>query len=252
MAYTLFISDLHLDAERPHHLMALEALLDQHAGKADALYILGDLFEVWIGDDDDNDFNLSAISLFKTFSASGSKLYFMHGNRDFLLGDTFAEQTGGQLVPEGTVADLYGTQTLLLHGDCLCIEDEKYQQFRAMVRNPQWQQEMLSKPLEERRVIAQGMRMQSKQSAANNADNIMDVTESEVIKVMEEAGVHDLIHGHTHRPGRHAYEIAGRKVERVVLGDWTEQQGWVAAIDPEGEVSLESFAIGMEQRTQKT
>src|SRR5690606_7778770 len=140
MSYSLFISDLHLDAARPEHVAALQALLEEHAGEAEALYVLGDLFEAWIGDDDDSDFNRNVIALFRAFSERGSKLYFMHGNRDFLLGERFAEQTGGTLLPEGTVIDLYGTPTLLLHGDSLCTADEKYQQFRALVRTPAWQQ----------------------------------------------------------------------------------------------------------------
>jgi len=241
MPYSLFISDLHLDASRPHHLVALEALLDEHGGKCDALYILGDLFETWIGDDDDADFNLSVIRLLNTFSQSGSKLYFMHGNRDFLLGDAFAAATGGMIIPEGTVVDLYGTPALLLHGDCLCTGDEKYQQFRAMVRQPAWQQDLLAKSLEERRAIAQGMRMQSQQNNANKAENIMDVTESEVANVMREAQVKDLIHGHTHRPNVHQVALGDDVGTRWVLGDWGTT-GWLIRAS-EDDIELTSFEI---------
>ena len=240
MSYSLFISDLHLDASRPHHLAALEALLDEHAGKADALYVLGDLFEAWIGDDDDSDFNLRAIAAFRQFS-SRSKLFFVHGNRDFLLGERFAEATGGEILAEGTVVDLYGTPTLLMHGDSLCTADEKYQQFRAMVRQSAWQQEMLAKPLAERRTIADGMRMQSQQNNENKAENIMDVSEDEVVRVMDEAGVRDLIHGHTHRPNVHQVKLADSVGTRWVLGDWGDS-GWLIRAS-EDDLELTSFEI---------
>lgn len=242
MNYTLFISDLHLDPDRPEHLEALKALLEKHAGEADALYVLGDLFEVWIGDDDDNDFNREAIEAFRRFSDRGSRLYFMHGNRDFLLGERFAKETGGELLPEGTVADLYGRRVLLMHGDSLCTGDAAYQQFRAMTRNPEWQRETLAKPLEERRTIARGMRMQSLNDSANKAENIMDVTPEEVVYAMEEAGVRDLIHGHTHRPQVHDVALSEGNGKRWVLGDWG-RLGWQIMADPERGLRLESFAI---------
>ncbi|SOC14102.1 UDP-2,3-diacylglucosamine hydrolase [Alloalcanivorax xenomutans] len=231
MSYTLFISDLHLDPARPEHLAALERLLEEHAGKTDALYVLGDLFEAWIGDDDDAPFNRQAIDAFRRFSDAGSTLYFMHGNRDFLLGEQFAAQCGGQLLDEGTVVDLYGTRALLMHGDSLCTLDTAYQQFRALARNPQWQQAMLAKPLEERRAIAQGMRMQSQGNNANKAENIMDVTPEEVVRVMNEAGVKHLIHGHTHRPAVHEVPLSGGTGTRWVLGDWGDLSWWIIADD---------------------
>ncbi|MGI9574777.1 UDP-2,3-diacylglucosamine diphosphatase [Alloalcanivorax xenomutans] len=231
MSYTLFISDLHLDPARPEHLAALERLLEEHAGKTDALYVLGDLFEAWIGDDDDTPFNRQAIDAFRRFSDAGSALYFMHGNRDFLLGEQFAAQCGGQLLDEGTVVDLYGTRALLMHGDSLCTLDTAYQQFRALARNPQWQQAMLAKPLEERRAIAQDMRMQSQGNNANKAENIMDVTPEEVVRVMNEAGVKHLIHGHTHRPAVHEVPLSGGTGTRWVLGDWGDLSWWIIADD---------------------
>lgn len=242
MSYQLLISDLHLDAARPEHLAALKALLSRHAGKADALYVLGDLFEAWIGDDDDSDFNLAAIAAFRAFSDAGSQLYFMHGNRDFMLGQGFCEQTGGKLLNEGTVVDFYGTQVLLMHGDSLCTLDEKYQAFRSMVRNPQWQADMLAKPLEQRRMMAQMMRMQSSQNNANKSSNIMDVTPDEVVRVMNEAGVSHLIHGHTHRPAVHDVALAHGAGKRWVLGDWG-QLGWQIVADSDTGLRLESFAI---------
>ena len=233
MSYTLFISDLHLDSSRPQHLDTMDALIGKHAGKAEALYVLGDLFETWIGDDDDAEFNLRAEAIFRRFSDAGGKLFFMHGNRDFMLGEQFAERCGGALLAEGSVVDLYGRPTLLLHGDSLCTMDEKYQQFRAMVRNQTWQKDMLAKSLQERRMIAQFMRMQSQQGNANKADNIMDVTPEEVIRVLDEAGVRDMIHGHTHRPAVHDLEAANGPGKRYVLGDWNETL-WYVQADAEG------------------
>ena len=242
MSYTLFISDLHLDPARPEHLEALKNLLAQHQGKTDALYVLGDLFEAWIGDDDDTPFNLEAIAAFRQFSDSGSKLYFMHGNRDFMLGNDFANACGGTLLDEGTVVDLYGTAVILMHGDSLCTLDTEYQQFRAMSRSPQWQQGMLSQPLEQRRMIAQGMRMQSQGNNANKADNIMDVTPEEVIESLEAAGVQHLIHGHTHRPDVHDVSLSDVTGNRWVLGDWGKL-GWQIVADSERGLRLESFDI---------
>ena len=241
MTYSLLISDLHLDPARPEHLAALETLLDNHTGKADRLYVLGDLFEAWIGDDDDSPFNRQAIDAFRRFSDAGSELFFMHGNRDFLLGDKFADDCGGVLLDEGTVADLYGTRALLMHGDSLCTEDHAYQQFRAMARDPQWQQGMLTKPLEERRALAQGMRMQSQGNNANKPENIMDVTPAEVVRVMEDAGVRHLIHGHTHRPAVHDVDLKDGTGTRWVLGDWGELGWWIVA-DSDG-LRLEHWEI---------
>ena len=241
MTYSLLISDLHLDPARPEHLAALETLLDNHAGKADRLYVLGDLFEAWIGDDDDSPFNRQAIDAFRRFSDAGSELFFMHGNRDFLLGDKFADDCGGVLLDEGTVADLYGTRALLMHGDSLCTLDTAYQQFRTMARNPQWQQGMLAKPLEERRALAQGMRMQSQGNNANKPENIMDVTPAEVVRVMEDAGVRHLIHGHTHRPAVHDVALKDGTGTRWVLGDWGELGWWIVA-DSDG-LRLENWEI---------
>ena len=241
MTYSLLISDLHLDPARPEHLAALETLLDNHAGKADRLYVLGDLFEAWIGDDDDSPFNRQAIDAFRRFSDAGSELFFTHGNRDFLLGDKFADDCGGVLLDEGTVADLYGTRALLMHGDSLCTEDHAYQQFRAMARDPQWQQGMLAKPLEERRALAQGMRRQSQGNNANKPENIMDVTPAEVVRVMEDAGVRHLIHGHTHRPAVHDVALKDGTGTRWVLGDWGALGWWIVA-DGDG-LRLEKWEI---------
>lgn len=242
MSYSLLISDLHLDPARPGHLHALEALLQRHAGQAERLYVLGDLFEAWIGDDDDGDFNRRVITAFRAFSDAGGELFFMHGNRDFLLGEHFAAACGGTLLDEGTVVDLHGTPALLMHGDSLCTHDTAYQQFRTMVRHPQWQQMMLAKPLAERRALAEGMRAQSQDNNANKADNIMDVTPEEVIRVMDAAGVRHLIHGHTHRPAVHDIALAHGQGKRWVLGDWGDKGWWIVA-DEEKGLRLESEDI---------
>lgn len=242
MSYTLFISDLHLDAERPEHLTALKTLLADHGGRADALYVLGDLFEVWVGDDDDDPFVRDAVEAFRRFRDSGSGLYFMHGNRDFLLGEQFERDTGGELLDEGTVVDLYGRPALLMHGDSLCLDDTEYQAARKMVRDPQWQQMMLAKPLAERKAFAAMQRQKSKAHQENQAANITDVTPEEVVRVMEEAGVRDLIHGHTHRPNVHDVDLADGPGKRWVLGDWG-QQGWRIVADAERGIRLESFRI---------
>ena len=243
MSYSLFISDLHLDAERPWHLDALESLLKEHAGRCDALYILGDLFETWIGDDDDDPFYRRAIAAMRRFSDSSSQLYFMHGNRDFLLGKVFLRDTGGELIPEGSCIDLYGEPTVLVHGDSLCIDDHKHQAWRQQALSAEWQQEMLAKPLAERRMIAQMLRMQSMQGNANKPENIMDVTPAEVVRVLEEHGARQMIHGHTHRPAVHEIQLSdGSPAKRWVLGDWN-QDGWKILADSENGLSLQRFAV---------
>ena len=220
MSRTLFISDLHLDPARPAVITALAEFL-QHNTDCHALYILGDLFEAWVGDDDDAPLAVDIAHLFRAFTSAGPRLYLMVGNRDFMLGQDFCQSVGASLLQDPTVIDLYGTQTLLMHGDSLCTSDQEYMQFRAMVRSAQWQTQMMTSPIEDRRALAAQLRTMSKDASSNKAEDIMDVTPAEVDKVMSEAGVDRLIHGHTHRPARH--KVAGG--ERVVLGDW-ESHGW--------------------------
>ncbi len=224
MSRTLFISDLHLDASRPHITGALADFLRDNSD-CDALYILGDLFEAWVGDDDDAPLCLEVAALLHAFSAAGPKLFIMVGNRDFLLGEDFCASTGATLLPDPTVIDLYGTPTLLMHGDSLCTRDEEYMAFRAQARDPRWQAQLLSQPLEERRALAARLRIMSSEANSNKAEDIMDVTPSEVDRVMAEADVTRLIHGHTHRPGRHSVAHG----ERVVLGDWTATGWYISA-----------------------
>jgi UDP-2,3-diacylglucosamine hydrolase len=225
---TLFISDLHLDAARPEATVALAALLAKHE-HCDALYILGDLFEAWIGDDDDTPLALDTCTLLRAFSDTGPALYLMQGNRDFLLGERFASRAGAILLPDPTVIDLYGQATLLMHGDTLCTGDTDYQTFRTLVHKPQWQAEALNLPLTERREMASQLRGMSKDANSNKAQDIVDVTVQEVIRAMKQHGVKQLIHGHTHRPARHDVETG----TRWVLGDWGEQ-AWIASASPTG------------------
>ena len=187
---------------------------------AQALYILGDFFDAWIGDDDDAPLNAQVAAELKTLSDAGTQIFLMHGNRDFLLGKTFAASAGAQLLDEGTVIDLYGNPTLLLHGDSLCTGDTDYIAFRQQVRSPQWQQQILAQPLAARRALAAQLREKSQEMNSLKAEDIMDVTEAEVVHVMREANVTRLIHGHTHRPARHPLVIDGKSAERIVLGDW--------------------------------
>ncbi len=238
---TLFISDLHLDEKRPDIVRAFLHFLDDKAVKADALYVLGDLFEAWVGDDDDAELARSSVTAFRKLSDSGTKLYFLHGNRDFLLGQRFAEETGGTLLTDPCKIDLYGTSTLLMHGDSLCTADTEYQTLRLQLRSPEWQQQLLSQPLAARRQLAEQLRMASSEATSNKAEDIMDVTPSEVVKALSEHNCKRLIHGHTHRPARHPLNVDGQNAERIVLGDW-DTHLWYLRASADG-LALEKEAI---------
>ena len=218
----LFISDLHLDDERPATTRAFLHFLQQEARDADQLYILGDFFESWIGDDDSSPLIDTVTAALRDLSASGTELFIMQGNRDFLLGENFCHAVGAKLLADPTVITLAGEPTLLMHGDSLCTADSEYMAFRQMARSDAWQQEVLAKPLEERRALARQLRMASFEANSNKADDIMDVTPEEVSAQMVAAGCLRLIHGHTHRPNHHAITIDGSEGDRWVLGDWVE------------------------------
>ncbi|WP_438863446.1 UDP-2,3-diacylglucosamine diphosphatase [Neptunicella sp.] len=235
---TLFIADLHLSESRPDITAAFIHFMQQQAIHADALYVLGDLFEVWIGDDEITPLNTQVIQAFKQLTSQQVPVYFIHGNRDFLIGRRFAKATGVILLPEHHVIDLYGQPTLIMHGDSLCTLDVAYQKFRKKSRSWWWQAGILSLPLFIRHKIGQNARQKSQQSNMNKSDNIMDVTESEVITQMEQHQVQTLIHGHTHRPAIHSLEINGQPAKRIVLGDWYEQ-GSCLKVTPES-ILLES------------
>jgi UDP-2,3-diacylglucosamine hydrolase len=218
--HTLFISDLHLHESRPQITRAFFHFLQTQAVHAEALYILGDFFDAWIGDDDDSELSCQVADALSQLRQRGVALYFMHGNRDFLLGENYANKAGMTLIPDGTVIDLYGTATLLVHGDALCTDDKDYQQFRAMVRSADWQQQVLAQPIAARRTLAAQLRDKSQSMNSLKAADIMDVTPAEVVNQMEQTQVQLMIHGHTHRPARHALVANNKPAERIVLGDW--------------------------------
>lgn len=231
---TLFISDLHLSAERPEITGLFFDFLAHEARSAEALYILGDFFEYWIGDDaiEQPEYR-PIVAALRALADAGTPIHVMHGNRDFLLGERFARASGCRLIPDPTRIDLYGTPTLLMHGDTLCTDDVGYLAFRRMVRNEAWQREFLARPVAERDAMARGARAQSRESTAAKAPEIMDVTQPAVLEALRAHGVRHLIHGHTHRPAAHAFALDGAPAHRLVLGDWYEQ-GSVLRCDARG------------------
>lgn len=230
---TLFISDLHLDDSRPHITTLFERYLaSDEVRHADALYILGDLVEAWVGDDDDAPLPQRIARATSAVRDAGVPVYFMAGNRDFLLGDAFAARAGFTIVEDGAVHDLYGVPTLLMHGDVLCTDDVAYQQMRSQVRAPEWKKQVLSMPLEARRALAAKARAESRAYTSSTQETLMDVNAQAVAQAMRNAGVRHLIHGHTHRPAVHHFDLDGQTAERIVLGDWYEQ-GSVLRITPE-------------------
>ena len=222
MSQTLFISDLHLDPKRPHIIAAFCRFLEDHTS-IDALYILGDLFEYWIGDDDPATGLESAISSIRKLSTSGVPVYFIHGNRDFLIGKKFAKQTKCKILQEETIIDLYGTPTLLMHGDTLCTDDIAYQKYRKKARNPLIQKTLLMLSVKRRLKMADALRNKSKTAIAGKPEEIMDVNQSAVERVMQKHHVSQLIHGHTHRPAVHEFTLNNENYKRYVLGDWYDQ-----------------------------
>lgn len=221
MTQTLFVSDLHLDNKRPHIVAAFCRFLHENSD-IDALYILGDLFEYWIGDDDPAEGLEPAIEALRNFSTSGTPIYFIHGNRDFLIGKQFAKQTNCKILAEETVIDLYGTPTLIMHGDTLCTDDVAYQNYRKKVRNPFIQKILLLLSVKQRLKIAAGLRNKSKTATQAKPESIMDVNQQTVEQMMQKHNVMHLIHGHTHRPAEHEFTMADSNFTRIVLGDWYE------------------------------
>ena len=219
----LVVSDLHLDASRPEIARQFEGFLDGPARKAQVLYVLGDLFEVWIGDDDPDPHKRGVIVAFKRLSDSGVKLYFMHGNRDFLLGERFCREAGGELLTDPSIAEAHGKRVLLTHGDALCTDDGPYQRLRAAVREPRWQREFLSLNVAQRESLAAEARAGSKAHTAAQGEMLMDVNSAAVERVFREANIDTLVHGHTHRPGVTTSVVDGRPRTRLVTGDWYTQ-----------------------------
>ncbi|MGB0623700.1 MAG: UDP-2,3-diacylglucosamine diphosphatase [Luminiphilus sp.] len=236
--HRLFVSDLHLSDDTPDIEAALIALL-KNESPFDSLVMLGDIFEAWVGDDDDSPLAERIRLALRALADSGTEILFCRGNRDFMLGEQFASDIGGVLLPDQTVLDVAGHPALLLHGDTLCTDDVDYQQFRELVHSPEWQAEMMTKSLDERRELARQLRSMSIDAASNKPEDIMDVNQSAVSTAMRDADVSVMVHGHTHRPSRHQCDTG----ERIVLGDWTEQAGWLLR-ERGSELSLERFSIG--------
>jgi UDP-2,3-diacylglucosamine hydrolase len=240
---TLFIADLHLDPSRPPITDLFERYLaSDEVRHADALYILGDLVEAWIGDDDDAELPARIAAATRAVRDAGVPVYFMVGNRDFLLGSAFAARAGLTLLDDGTVHDIHGRRTLLMHGDVLCTDDVAYQAVRQQVRTPEWQAQILAMPLQARRAFAAKAREDSKAHTGSTMESIMDVNADAVAETMRKADVTRLIHGHTHRPAIHRFELDGKPAERIVLGDWYEQ-GSVLVADGD-RVELRGLAVG--------
>ncbi|MFR0675220.1 UDP-2,3-diacylglucosamine diphosphatase [Enterobacterales bacterium AW_CKDN230030176-1A_HGKHYDSX7] len=238
----LLIADLHLQEERPDITRAFLALLDGRARSASALYILGDFFEAWIGDDGMSPFQQSICQALRAVSDRGTAVYLMHGNRDFLIGQGFCEAAGCTLLDDPSVVDLGGERVLLMHGDSLCTRDVGYLRLRRVLRNPLtlWILRHLS--LANRQRLARKLRNESKAQTQLKATEIIDVTPEEIPQVMAAHGVRTLIHGHTHRPAIHKLTIDGEPARRIVLGDW-DRQGWALQVDDQG-FQLAPFAIG--------
>lgn len=235
---TLFISDLHLDPARPDITQLFGEFVDGEARQADALYILGDLFEAWVGDDDPSDTGAFVAQKLKALADSGVPVSFIRGNRDFLVGDDYARRACMAILPDPAVVVLYGKPTLLMHGDLLCTDDTAYQQFRAQTRNPAWQAQFLSQPLAARLAFAQQARAaslarQGELRDAGTMETITDVAPRTVAETFSRYGIDTLIHGHTHRPAVHELDVDGKPHRRIVLGDWYTQ-GSVLRVDAEG------------------
>ncbi len=228
MPHTLFISDTHLCTSRPSTNKLFFDFLRNIATYSESLYVLGDLFEYWPGDDDiDEPLHTEVASAFAQLKSKGVTLFLMHGNRDFLLGEKFCKTAGMTLLQDPYLFDLYGTPTLLMHGDTLCTDDVAYITFRDQVRNPEWQATFLAKPLAERKMIIEGLRESSKQAQSQKSAEIMDVTNKAVQHTLRTYHYPRLIHGHTHRPAKHAETVDGKICERWVLPDWYEQGGFL-------------------------
>jgi len=222
-AGTLFISDLHLDPGDPAVVRQFHAFLETDARRADALYILGDLFEAWLGDDDPEPLARGVVAALRALTDAGVPCFVMHGNRDFLIGSRFCREAGATRLEDGTVVDLYGERVLLMHGDALCTDDVSYQRLRRILRNPAVRFVLRHLSLGQRRALARRLRAGSRAHVGSTAPEIMDVNTAAVVDAFRRSGVRTLVHGHTHRPAVHEIEVDGAPVRRIVLGDWYVQ-----------------------------
>jgi UDP-2,3-diacylglucosamine hydrolase len=241
VAHSLFISDLHLCVEQPHSTRAFLHFVQKIAPGADALYILGDLFEYWAGDDDiDDPFNRQISDALHALSAGGTAVSIMHGNRDLLMGRELARACGVTLLADPTLLDLYGTPTLLTHGDLLCTDDIAYQTFRKQVHDPKWQQNFLAQSLAQRKAAIAQLRSRSEDAKKLKSNDIMDVNQDAVANLLREHHYPRMIHGHTHRPKCHQHSVDGKNCERWVLGDWHET-GNTLRCDAGGKLEMITF-----------
>ena len=226
---TLFVSDLHLSPDRPQSTRIFFRFLEREARGADALYILGDLFEYWVGDDDLGDaFNAGIAAALARLVAAGVPAYLMHGNRDFVIGEAFARASAVKLLPDPTLLSLYGQATLLMHGDTLCTLDLEYQAFRHEARSPAWIDKLMQQPLAQRKTAVEALRRRSEQEKRAKPAEIMDVAPDEVEAQLRRHSYPRLIHGHTHRPARHVHIVDGHACERWVLADWYRGGSYLA------------------------
>ncbi len=230
---TLFISDLHLEAERPDIGKHFLQFLDSDAREAEELYILGNLFEAWVGDDDPNTHYFTIKRALRKLVDSSIPVYFMHGDRDFFVGKGFANETGVKILKDPHKLTMYGRKVLLSHGDKLCTDDVQYQKIRKMTHDPEWQAKMLARPLKDRLRISEEARRQSLEQTLNMSKEITDVNQGAVIEILRKNNADVLVHGHTHRPAVHDVDLGGRKAKRIVLGDW-HKQGSVVRWDSRG------------------
>ena len=237
----LFLSDLHLEAERPDITRAFLHCLDERAPGCEAVYILGDFFEVWLGDDDPNPLADSVAAALGRLADAGTKIYLMHGNRDFLIGKQFCRKAGASLLPDPSVVTLNRQRALLMHGDSLCTDDVAYMKMRRWLRNPVSLSVLKALPLSTRHRIGRKLRSESQTRTRMKASDITDVNQQAVEHAMRRHDVRVLIHGHTHRPAMHLLQIDGEGAQRIVLGDW-DRKGWVLEADEAG-YRLESFEL---------
>ena len=232
-----FISDIHLSKDSPHLTDAFKAFLNKSKESCTHLFILGDLFEIWIGDDDDNSFNQDIKKILIDFTLDGPKTFLIHGNRDFLIGEAFADEVGISILPDPYTLDINGLKTIISHGDFLCTDDVDYIDFRNKVRSEEWQKDLLSKDIAERNGIANSLRSDSKDATSQKSLDITDVNIESTNNFLEENKPDIFIHGHTHRPKIHDYDLS----KRIVLGDW-DKSGWYFSI-VENSLYLKEFKI---------
>ena len=237
----LLISDLHLEEQRPDITLAFLDLLTGRARTAKALYILGDFFEAWIGDDAMSPFQRSICQALRDLSDSGTEIFLMHGNRDFMLGQAFCKAAGCTLLNDPSVIPMNGEPVLLMHGDSLCTRDEAYMRLRRYLRHPLTLWILRHLPLRTRHKLARKLRSESRAQTRMKANDIVDVTPEEVPRIMSQYGVRTLIHGHTHRPAIHKLQVNDQTAQRIVLGDW-DRQGWALQVDEQG-FNLSAFDL---------